>query len=69
MRYAVRWELRARLEVIVADREAKAVIELLVGLLDDDPKRDEALLITRSTTRFGSARRGGERSRSEPGLS
>jgi nitrogen regulatory protein P-II 1 len=60
VRYAERWEMRARLEVVVADCEAKAVIDLLAGLLDDDRKRDEALLITEvdDALRLRTARRG-----------
>ena len=60
VRYAVHWEMRSRLEVTVADREAKAVIELLVSLLDDDPRRDEAILVTQvdDALRLRTARRG-----------
>jgi nitrogen regulatory protein PII len=45
--YEVRWETRARLEVVVADREAKSVIELLSAALDKDRKRDDVLLISK----------------------
>src|SRR5262249_3104543 len=60
VRSTARWEMRARLEVIVADREAKAVIDLLCARLDDDRKKDEALIITEvdDTLRIRSARRG-----------
>jgi|SRR5215475_6021376 len=55
-----RWEMRARLEVVVANREAKAVIDLLATRLDDDRKRDEALIITEvdDALRIRTARRG-----------
>ena len=60
VRYAEPWEMRARLEVVVANCEAKAVIDLLVGLLDDDRGSDEALLITEvdDALRIRTARRG-----------
>jgi nitrogen regulatory protein PII len=58
--YVAHWEMRARLEVVIANCEAKAVIDLLVGLLDNDSKRDEALLITEvdDALRLRTARRG-----------
>jgi len=60
VRYESRWEMRARLEVVVADREAKAVVDLLATRLDDDRKRDEALIITEvdDALRIRTARRG-----------
>ena len=60
VRQEARWEMRARLEVVVADREAKAVIDLLATRLDDDRKRDEALIITEvdDALRIRTARRG-----------
>jgi nitrogen regulatory protein P-II 1 len=60
VRYTQPWERRGRLEVVIANCEAKAVIDLLVGLLDVDRKGDEALLITEvdDALRIRSARRG-----------
>jgi nitrogen regulatory protein P-II 1 len=47
VQYEVRWETRVRLEVVVSDREAKSVIELLLTALDKSRKQDDALLISK----------------------
>ncbi|MFI5317214.1 MAG: P-II family nitrogen regulator [Myxococcota bacterium] len=59
-RYEVPWETRARLEVVVSDKEAESVIGVLVASLDKDRKIDDALLISEvgDALRIRSGRRG-----------
>jgi nitrogen regulatory protein P-II 1 len=60
IRYQVHWETRARLEVVIGDKEAESVIGLIAAKLDKDRKRDDALLISEvdDALRIRTARRG-----------
>ena len=60
VRYEVPWETRARLEVVVSDKELESVLGTLAALLDRDRKKDEAILVTEidDALRIRTARRG-----------
>jgi len=45
-RFATRWEPRARLEIVVSDKEAESVLGLVVGRLDEKRADDAAVLVT-----------------------
>jgi nitrogen regulatory protein P-II 1 len=54
------WEMREKLEVVVSDKEADAVLGMLAALLDRDRSRDEALLVSEvpDALRIRTGRRG-----------
>jgi nitrogen regulatory protein P-II 1 len=58
--YEVPWETRARLEVVVSDKETESVLGVLAALLDRDRRRDEAILVSDvdDALRIHTARRG-----------
>jgi len=45
-KYMTRWELRARLEIVVSDKEAESVLGVLVNRLDEKRGDDAAVLVT-----------------------
>lgn len=59
-RYVMRWETRARLEIVVSDKEVESVLGVLVAALDRDRREDTAVLITEvdDALRVRTARRG-----------
>jgi nitrogen regulatory protein P-II 1 len=58
--YDVPWETRARLEVVVSDKETESVLGTLAALLDRDRRKDEAVLVCDidDALRIHTARRG-----------
>jgi nitrogen regulatory protein P-II 1 len=45
-KYRTRWELRARLEVVVSDKEAESVLGVIVNRLDEKRADDAAVLVS-----------------------
>jgi nitrogen regulatory protein P-II 1 len=58
--YETPWETRARLEVVVSEKEAESVLGTLAALLDRERKKDEAILMSEvdDALRIRTARRG-----------
>jgi nitrogen regulatory protein P-II 1 len=58
--YATRWEMRARLEIVVSDKEAESVLGVLAAKLDQGRKEDSALLVSEvdDAVRIRTGRRG-----------
>jgi len=56
----LRWVRRARLEIVVSNKEAEGVVGVLVGKLDRGGKEDSAVLITEvdDAVRIRTGRRG-----------
>src|SRR5262249_15396057 len=58
--YEVPWEMRARLEVVVSDKELESVLGTLAARLEGGGKKDEAILVSEvdDALRIRTARRG-----------
>jgi len=59
-KYVTRWEVRARLDIVVSDKEAESVLGVIVSRLDEKRGDDAAVLVSEvdDAMRVRSGRRG-----------